>query len=1087
MFSPFLGIAIFSLYAAGVFAIALWVERKAKAGRNMGDSPVIYCLSLGVWLTGWSFYGQVGRAASSGVLYLTAHLGSTAAIVLWWIVLRKMVRIKQAYRITSIADFISLRYQKSYAVAALVTVIALLGIIPYLALQIKAVLVTFAVIVNTGDSPGLFWTTEHIGYAVTLFFILFTILFGVRRVVPTERHQGMVVAMAAENFLKITAVLAVGIFAVYFLSHGFSDVFRQFQATAVSRMATDMSPGAALAAWTTNLVLAMASFMIVPAMFHIMVVENFREDHIRTAMWGFPLIMLLLNIFILPIAMVGLIRGGGIDQADIFVLALPFQSGHSWLSVLVFLGGFSSAMGFLVVNAVTLSTMFTNHILLPVTASCKSLNFLKRRLLQCRWVAVAVIILASHMFERKLARYSSLASLGVISFVALLQIAPAMVGGLFWRRGNKAGALLGMSSGFILWLYTLILPSFAKEGFISSDILQQGPWGLVQLRPEHLFGLTGLDPTSHALFWTMLINVSFYVLGSLYFPQGQDECNTAEQFTGALALEKPPGRLVPGQAVVELSEKAKRIEGLFCQYFPPEQALEAVKHCLAALNIEDKARISIMELAELCSEAEKSLASSIGASTAHYAMRRAFVFSPEEERELRHGYAEIIRELRLPPSELVGKIDFYRERERLLSAQAEQLRLTVQERDQEITQRKQVEETLRKTRSMLNNILESMPSAIIGLDTRGRVTHWNRNAASMSGREADAAVGNSLETVLPWLASQMDNVDWAIEGKRIFNAGRQTVTAAGRTKILDLMIYPLVANGVEGAVLRLDDVTERARLEDLMVQTEKMMTVGGLAAGMAHEINNPLGGILQSAQVIRRRLQPGLAANSSAAEAAGCSMPAVVDYMKRRGIMDMLDGIKESAARAARIVSHMLEFSRKSESTKQPVNLTQLMDKAVELAGSDYDLKKVYDFRKITIERHYDPDLPLAFCTQTQIEQVILNILQNAAHALGGFASQEPPQITLRALREGETARIEVQDNGPGIEEEIRRRVFEPFFSTKPHGQGTGLGLSVSYFIITQAHGGTIEVESEPGRGSKFIIHLPLGLPAPAKDPKKGR
>ncbi|MFZ5428136.1 MAG: two-component system sensor histidine kinase NtrB [Thermodesulfobacteriota bacterium] len=286
----------------------------------------------------------------------------------------------------------------------------------------------------------------------------------------------------------------------------------------------------------------------------------------------------------------------------------------------------------------------------------------------------------------------------------------------------------------------------------------------------------------------------------------------------------------------------------------------------------------------------------------------------------------------------------------------------------------------------------------------------------------------------------------------------------------------VVETAPDGRPLRMvgthTDVTERRQMLDAMIQTEKMMSVGGLAAGMAHEINNPLSGILQAVQVLTSRLTKDTPASLGTAKDAGCEMGIIRDFLERRDIFKMIDAIKDSAVRAARIVSTMLEFSRKSESALTPASLNELVDKAIELCSSDYDLKKKYDFRRIDITREYDTSLPPVPCSAGQIQQVLLNILGNAAHAMAGM---DAPRITLRTRANGSMAYVEVEDNGPGMDEETRRKAFEPFFTTKAVGQGTGLGLSVSYFIVVNNHGGTLEVDSTPGEGTRFIIGLPLG------------
>ena len=269
----------------------------------------------------------------------------------------------------------------------------------------------------------------------------------------------------------------------------------------------------------------------------------------------------------------------------------------------------------------------------------------------------------------------------------------------------------------------------------------------------------------------------------------------------------------------------------------------------------------------------------------------------------------------------------------------------------------------------------------------------------------------------------------------------------------------------------------------MMVQTEKMMSVGGLAAGMAHEINNPLGGMLQSLQNVIRRLSPGLAANETEALACGTRLETIRCYLEKRDILRFLENIRVSGERASHIVENMLSFSRRSESRKTPVDLPELLDKAVELATHDYDLKKKFDFRHIRIVRHYEADLAPVPCVPTEIEQVVFNLLRNAAQAMGGSGQRaEPPCITLRLRRDSQFVVIEVADNGPGMDEQRLKRIFEPFFTTKEVGVGTGLGLSVSYFIITNNHNGFMSAESTPGKGASFIIRLPL-IDSPANPP----
>lgn len=395
----------------------------------------------------------------------------------------------------------------------------------------------------------------------------------------------------------------------------------------------------------------------------------------------------------------------------------------------------------------------------------------------------------------------------------------------------------------------------------------------------------------------------------------------------------------------------------------------------------------------------------------------------------------------------------------------------------DITEQKRAKEEVARMRLYLKNIIDSMPSVLIGVDPWGYITVLNQPAEQTGGMSWEAAQGRFFGDVFPQLEGQFEQVRQAIRLGRPIKTPRMTLDLQGELHYADVMVYPLMADNASGAVIRMDDVTARVRIESMMVQTEKMLSVGGLAAGMAHEINNPLGAILQGSQNILRRVAPDMPQNRAAAEAIGIDLDRIHRYLEQRQILRFLEGIREAGARAAKIVADMLSFSRRSESCFALVNLEEMLETVLRLAASDYDLKKKYDFKRIAIERDYDPALRLVSCDKTEIEQVILNLLKNAAQAMAEEGTPAPV-ITLRTRHEAEHALIEVVDNGPGMDEETLKRVFEPFFTTKEVGAGTGLGLSVSYFIITEQHNGRLSVMSKPGQGARFSIRLPLSREA---------
>lgn len=389
-------------------------------------------------------------------------------------------------------------------------------------------------------------------------------------------------------------------------------------------------------------------------------------------------------------------------------------------------------------------------------------------------------------------------------------------------------------------------------------------------------------------------------------------------------------------------------------------------------------------------------------------------------------------------------------------------------------------------RNYLTHIIDSMPSIIVGINLEGRITQWNNGAVTATGLSPNMALGRPLETVFPRLARKLPQVEKAVKNRTPLTDPKTVYMEKGEQRFEDITIYPLVADGMEGAVIRVDEVTDQVKMEELMIQSEKMLSVGGLAAGMAHEINNPLAGMIQTADLLKSRLMKNIPANLETAQRLGTDMDTIRSFMDQRKIIAMLDNIHSSGLKAAEIVTNMLSFARKGDSGHLMNSLTDLMDETLTLAGSDYDLKKKYDFRQIRITKDYHKNMPPIPCEPGKIQQVFLNILTNGAQAM--CQKQEllekrscyTPEFFISIHRAEANSKdpamavVKIRDNGPGMDEKIRKRVFEPFFTTKPQGLGTGLGLSVSYFIIRENHNGRMDVRSAPSQGTTFIIQLPL-------------
>jgi len=366
-----------------------------------------------------------------------------------------------------------------------------------------------------------------------------------------------------------------------------------------------------------------------------------------------------------------------------------------------------------------------------------------------------------------------------------------------------------------------------------------------------------------------------------------------------------------------------------------------------------------------------------------------------------------------------------------------------------------------------------MPSALIGVNPDCKITELNSQAKNLAKQNNEEINGKSVDIIFPQLKNKLEAITQTINSNTLYIKRRVASKTDTQTKYFDLTIYPLNNKDYHGAVIRLDDVTEKVYFEQLMIQTEKMMSIGGLAAGMAHEINNPLAGIMQNIQLIKTRLDSNLARNRNIAVKNGISFDDVQTYIDKRDINKMLTLVTETSVRAAKIVKNILSFAKKGNSKFTENSITSLLDQTKELATNDYNLKKKYDFKQIKIIREYDKNLPLINCEHSEIQQVFLNILKNGAEAMSEYGTKNP-RFIFKVQQEMNMLKIEIEDNGPGIDKDVQKRIFEPFFTTKQTIKGTGLGLSISYFIITEEHQGQMLVESEKDKGTKFIIRLPL-------------
>ncbi len=512
-------------FVALLFAIAFLVDRRTRQRPILWlQSPVVYTLSISVYCTSWTFYGAVGSAARNGLEFIAIYLGPTLVFIGWWWLLRKLVRIGRAHRVTSIADLISSRYGKSSSLAVLVTAIVVMATTPYIALQLQSLTRSYQVI--HADADG-FITALSIAAGMALF----TILFGTRSLDANERHHGVIAAIAFEAVVKLVALVFVGVFATYGVANGLSDVFADVDMEALG--GEDIFGPR----WVVLIFLSATAIICLPRQFQVTVVENIDESHLRMASWLFPLYLLGMSIFIMPIALVGLKTMPTGANPDLFVLTIPLAHQQNELALLAFLGGFSSATSMVIVAAIAVSTMISNHIVMPVI-----LRFLpsdravsgdvRALLLTSRRISIAIVLGLGFIYFWMSGGSAALAAIGLIAFVGVAQFMPGLIGGIFWRGATRAGAISGLVVGFVLWSYTLFLPSFEGQFLISSSVLANGPWGVELLRPQALFGLREMDPLVHAVVWSVGMNALVFLIVSCL-----TSASTLERLQAALFVD----------------------------------------------------------------------------------------------------------------------------------------------------------------------------------------------------------------------------------------------------------------------------------------------------------------------------------------------------------------------------------------------------------------------------------------------------------------------------------------------------------------------------------------------------------------------
>ena len=521
---------ILALYLSILFFIAYWSEKRNHS--KWTNNPYVYSFSLAVYCTAWTYYGSIGVAAESGLGYLPIYVGPILVVPTWIIILKKIIRISRVNKISSIADFISLRYGNSRFLGALVTLICIVGILPYISLQLKSISDTFHIVTQTAATDNIF--TDTTTY-VCLALALFASYYGTKYVDASEKRRGMITAVAMESILKLVFFLIVGLYVTYFVFDGFDDIYTKAAVLKDFDKKNTIGGISNGINWFFLCTLSMFAIFLLPRQFHSAIVENNKESHVRTAVWLFPLYLLLFNIFVFPIAWGGniLFEGQGLNS-DTYSLLIPQFFDNTTLTVMVFLGGFSAAISMIIVSSIALATMLSNNLLIPYgfigsleNASQQKNN---KRIVNSRKIGIFMLIILAYAIYRIFILDYSLVSIGLVAFVVIAQLAPSFFGAIFWKRGSKNGAVTGIVLGFLTCFYTLLIPYAIGITKSTSLFIQAGPWGITLLKPFQLFGLDYLDPIPHAFFWSLLVNILSYAAVSVSFKGNYRERNYAEMF-----------------------------------------------------------------------------------------------------------------------------------------------------------------------------------------------------------------------------------------------------------------------------------------------------------------------------------------------------------------------------------------------------------------------------------------------------------------------------------------------------------------------------------------------------------------------------
>jgi Na+/proline symporter/signal transduction histidine kinase/ActR/RegA family two-component response regulator len=1025
-------LAVLALGYVGALFLLAWIGdrflRSPAAGKGR---PFLYALSIAVYCTSWTFYGSVGLSASTGYDFLPVYIGPILLFAVGWPLVVRIVRLAKSQNITSVSDFLAARYGKSPAVAALATVIAVVGVLPYMALQLKAVVVSIETLLGEDPTSGLaILGSFSIDMALVIAVLLaaFAILFGTRHIDATEHQDGLMLAIAAESLVKLAAFLAIGAFIFFGMLGGPGAFIDKISSSA--KLQSLFGSGLNGGWWLTVTLLSLVCIVLLPRQFHVTVVENHSESEIRRAAWLFPLYLILINLFVVPIAVAGLLLlKPGTVAADMYVLALPLAAGAEWLAVIAFLGGVSAATAMVIVDGVALAIMVCNGLAVPwllrrEPESPVLVADMAGYLLRIRRIAIFVVVLLAYVVYRALAQVHGLAQIGLVSFSAIAQLAPAFFGGLLWRRATARGAIAGMSAGTAVWAYTLVLPWAAKAGWLPIHLTEEGPLGLGFLKPEALLYLN-FDPLSHGVFWSLIANIFAYVFVSLLRPPVPIERLQAHAF---VLDEIPRPASAASFRLWRTSLSVGDLQQTAGRYLGVERAQRSFEeHAQSrgiALKPQAEADVGTIRFTE------HLLASAIGAASARLVLSLL----------LRRGNV----------------------------ANASALRLL-----------DDASEALQYNRDLLQSAIDQVRHGLSVLDKDMRLICWNRQFRELLSLPPDLGrVGVPLEQILRAVADRGDlgpaPADHAVADIYVKLAEtRETfqlrLVSTGR--ILEIRTAPMPQGGIvttyaditerfqaSEALARANETLER-RVRERTAELTRVNNALAIAKAKADEANLDKTRFLAAAS--HDILQPLNAARLYASTLAERKLDAE-DGRIARNIDRSLEAVEE-------ILGTLLDISRLDAghlvAEMQSIKIATLFDQ-LRVEFEPLAARNGLELRFVATEAWVRSDRRL-------LRRVLQNLLGNALKYTrhGG--------VLVGCRRRGDSFEIQVVDTGPGIPLAKQALIFKEFQrleQTAATVRGLGLGLSIVERICRVLET-NVRVVSTPGRGSTFSILLPRSKP----------